>query len=197
MLGFVVSGVRLGSKTAAAGTAIVRTIDPYKTAMPPARYFTRLSSFSYRAGATAHTLTVMKPIAATTLASAAAAAQPVIALTADPGSIAANDYLVIEKPDGTFHTAVVLSVAGLDITLTANVPAGGFATGAKVWFLGVPGDQSADDKYELPASATTRLADYVAGWNASVDRYEPIVLHVDNATNAGVMQQTCAAYCDR
>jgi hypothetical protein len=192
MLGYIRAAVRYGKKTETADTAIVRTIPPHKTSSGD-RSYTRLTSLFYRCGTTAHTLTVMRPLGTTTLSAAALAAQAVINLVADPGSIAANDYLVIEKPDGTFHTAIVSSVATLAITLTANVPTGGFASGAKVWFMGVAADQS-DDVYELPASTLTKYEDAAVGFAGTAGSYEPLIVYIDNGTAAGFLQQVCAAY---
>lgn len=184
--------VGYGAVTQTAGTVITRTVPPARNA------YTHITCVKYTAAGTAHTVTVMRPYGKTTLSSAALAAQAVINLTADsgvtpPGAIAANDYLVIEKPDGTYHTAVVSSVAALAITLTANVPTGGFASGATVWFMGAPADH-VDALFSGIASATTTYSEDVGSIRATLNKYEPMIVHSNNATAAGTLQQVSAAY---
>lgn len=181
-----------GLVTATAGTVITRTLPAKK------RHWTHLLFAKYIAGATAHTLTVMQALGTTTLSAAAAAGQAVVALTADPGVgtasgvIAANDYVVIEKPDGTFHTGIVSSVSGLNVTLTANVPTGGFAALAPVWFFGVIGD--GHPQYTLTASVATTLQSTIGSVVSSLRRYQPLILHSGNATNAGVLDLVSGCY---
>lgn len=196
-----------GRITQSAGTKIVRVVEPSSGA------FTVLTYLEVTVGATAHTLTVMKPLGVTTLSAAAAAAQAVINLTADPGDytgvqtadngIAANDRLIIELPDGTFHQDIVSSVATLAITMTNNIPTGGAAAGAKVWFYGVeanssPFDALAHAVYTLPANGTKIFGgspgDSIAGWFGSNAREEPLLLIIDNATNASVLERVQVAY---
>lgn len=187
----------LGRKTESAGTKIDVLVPPKRNRK------TKITKVTVQVGATAHTMSFMRPFARTTLSAAALAAQAVINLTADPGdytgkstadnAIAANDYLVIEKPDGTFHVGVVSSVATLAITLTANVPTGGFSSGAKVWFLGIftdtdPNTAVVHPTVTLPASGQTVLSSAHGAVVETVGVYEPILVQVSNATNASTVE---------
>ena len=147
---------------------------------------------SYTNSTTAHTLSFLKHYAKTTLSSAAAAGQAVVNITADaaasltPGAIAAGDVLVIQKPDGTWHTGQVSSVSTLAITLTANVPTGGFNSGATVFFMGAAADVVGTGDFALAASATTALSDTEAGvYSGNEDG--PLVVESNNATAAGTL----------
>lgn len=187
---FFESGVGRGKTTATAGTAIVVFIQGMLDK------FTYLTRFSYKAGGTAHVATCMRKVAETTLAAAAAADQAVITLQADPGSIATHDHLAIKRPDGTWHHGIVQSVSGLDVTLTANVPAGGFASGARVIFYGVPGDtQHNDFKFDLNADTAVT---WPAGGDGILCRSsgsdEPLILSINNVTHAGTLQHVQAHY---
>lgn len=176
-----------GKLTQAFGTAIVRTIQPV------INHYTHLSSLKYLAAGTAHTITVMRPLGRTTLSAAADANQAVINLTADPGSIAGNDYVVIAKPDGTFHTGVVSSVNSLAVTLTANVPTGGFANGAIVWFMGVAGDHT-NSQFDGTASTLVSHGDGISSLFGTLDDYAPMIVYSNNATAAGTLQQVSGFY---
>lgn len=140
---------------------------------------THLTSIIYTEGTTAHTVYVMRPLNWTTVASAAAAAQAVINITADPGifttkyryplpgatpstagyytypgrvgnnAIAGGDYCVYQLTDGTWVMDTVSSVSTLAITMTTNVPTGGVAAGAPFFFFGISTDTD-------PATGTTQ-----------------------------------------
>lgn len=188
-----------GRLTQSAGTAIVRTIAPKKQrAGGRQTWRTRIVAIRYTAGLTAHTLTIMRPLGTTTLTAAAAASATVINIAADAqapsagGALAANDYLVLELSDGTFQTVTVSSVASLAITIGTALTAS-MLSGAKVWCMGIATDHN--DTYALGASAVTILDGYQLtgrrniGLVASQFRYEPIIVYVDNITNAGVLEQ--------
>lgn len=176
-----------GQLTATAGTIIRRTIAPKPGRKPV------ITKAVYTNSTTAHTLTCMQSLAQTTVASAAAAGQAVVNFTADPGSIAANDVCVIQKPDGTYETMQVSSVATLAITMTTNVPTGGFAAGAKIHFMGVAADHSANGQLTLPVSVTTTYSDAEGGvFGGAVDA--PLVVESNNATAAGTLLQLTGVY---
>lgn len=166
------TGRSYGRLTQTAGTAIVRLIQPIAGAIA------RLMYLVYNAGATAHTLTVMRCLGQTTVASAAAGGQQVINITADPGkysttfpngtssvadnNISANDYVVYQCADGTFVVDTVSSVSTLAITMTNNLPTGGVAAGAPFWFFGIttdtnPSDGLAHPFFNMPQSTITTL----------------------------------------
>lgn len=203
---------RAARLTETAGTVINRVIPPL------ANRRTRITTIDVVCGSTAHTLSIMRALGRTTLSAAALASQAVINLTADPGAvvspytgvnaIAANDYLVIEKPDGSMHLGIVSSVATLAITLTANVPTGGFNNGADVWFFGIPSD-AGHQQHLLTASARNLIQDIVAGVftsgkvegedKTSIPRslsgyHEPLIVSINNASAASFLERVNGYY---
>lgn len=192
----VIGGNGIGKNTASAGTRI-------KVLIPPdTRGYTRITKIVYTAQATAHTLTIARPIGRTTASAYAASGQAVINLTADPNpsgnAIATNDLLAIKETDNVVRLYTVSSVATLAITLTSNLSVG-VAQGAKVWSFGILGDSvpetgRAHDTLDGTASQTTEYEDREAGLFASFYRDEPILFDSDNATNAGTLKQLTYAY---
>lgn len=193
-----------GKLTATADTAITALLPPRN------RAFTRLTSMYYRAGATAHTLTALKAVGTTTLSSAAAGAQAVINLTADPGTgtgpgaIAANDFVCVELDSGEFFLGKVSSVAALAITLTANLPSAA-AAGKSVWFFGAPGDHVSSQTTVKPnpavgsqfrgtASTLEKFEDFACGICQTLNQFEPLMVHSDNATAAGHFEQVSGCH---
>lgn len=182
-----------GKKTESAGTEITVLVPPV------ASLFARLTTLRYRAAGTAHTLTALKQLGETTVASTAAAGQAVVNVSADPGTgtvaggIAAGDFLAVEKSDGTYHVGKVSSVATLAITLTANVPTGGFAAWARVLFFGAPADHTGT-QFSGTASTLESYQDEASGVVASASRNQGVLVHSDNATAAGTLEQVAAAY---
>ena len=185
--------------TETAGTAIIDILKPRKGCK------VRLKRFVYTPAGTDHTLVVMLAQGRTTLSAAALASQAVINLTADPGTgttswvIAGSDYLVVEKPYSagsarTFHIAKVSSVSTLAITLTANVPTGGFSSGAKVWFFGAAADTQ-HPTWAMTASAQrTPIDDNWFGAVGALQNDDPVMLYVANATNAGTLNYAQGIY---
>lgn len=173
-----------GSITQSAGTAIVRLVEPMKGAV------STITEIQYTAGATAHTLTVLRPLNKTYTTAAAAASQAVINIQFDPGKysswgtintadnlIAANDYVVYELADGTYYVDTVSSVSGLAITMTNNIGTATVLKGAPFWWYGIttdtnPADGNAHPKFTLAASGVTKIgsdaADAIAGNVGSV-----------------------------
>lgn len=217
-----------GKLTQTAGTVITRLLRPF------ANMFTRLLYAAYTAGATAHTLTVMRPLGVTTFSADADSGQAVVNITADPGAystntggvprtannpIAANDFVVYECADGTFALDTVSSVSTLAITLSNNVPTGGVKSGGKFWFFGIitdtnPADALAHPQYTLAANTVTTLggtaSESVGGVVGTIahgplfsslagydGKYQPLILHSGNATNAGVLEEAISLYSDR
>jgi hypothetical protein len=191
-----------GNLTATAGTPINCLIPP----SPVGRGgFTRVSKVVDTPGTTAHVGTFLRPLGNTTLSAAAAAAQSVIALTADPGpsgnGIAANDWIAIRRAaDGITRLYQVSSVSGLNVTLTANLAAGlGLAKGDKVWMFGAVGDTdprtgNAHPGLNFPASTTTTYEDRENGVCATLGTDEPILVQIDNATAASKLNQVSYGY---
>lgn len=212
-------GRSYGKSTATAGTVFTRLVEPHAGM----NAITRLLKAIYTAGVTAHTLTAMRPLNATTTSAAASAGQAVINLTADPGDytgsrvadnlIAANDYLAYQCADGTWVVDTVSSVSTLAITMTTNVPTGGVNSGAPVFFYGIitdtnPANSLAHPQFTLPASTVTTLEDRDVGFVSSVanpnanftnfyiasGKGQPLILHSGNASNAGVLEMVTAMY---
>lgn len=200
MHGLTVHGVfDVLAHTETAGTAIVDVIPPRKGLK------TRVRKYVYTPGATTHTLTVMSPQGVTTLSAAAAAAQAVVNLTADPGTgttsgaIAASDYVVIEKPYSagshrTYHIAKISSMSTLAATLTANVPTGGFSSGALVWFFGAAADVQHPTFTLTTGAQRTPIDDSWYGLCGTTEQNAPILLYSDNATNAGTLNYAQGIY---
>jgi hypothetical protein len=135
-------GFQISSTTQTAGTAITAIIPGKRN------YITRLTELIYTSGTTQHTLIVMRPIATTTLASAAAAGASTLTLTAvDSGktsagvaeNLAASDWLAWEQDDGTVDYDVISSINTTTkvVTLTGT-NAVAAAAASRVWLFYEP-----------------------------------------------------------
>jgi hypothetical protein len=192
-----------GRTTQTAGTVITQVVPPQK------RKKTKLTRVAVTAAGTAHTLTVLRALGRTTVKAVAAAAQAVFTCLLDPGdysatpvkrvadnAMAANDYLLIKCPDGTYFLGIISSVAApgsdgsVEVTLTANLPTGGFAAGAPVWFFGITTDLDpqtavAHPAFPIGASAQTVLYNEGGVVLESMLPDSPLLLYDNNATAAG------------
>ena len=139
---------------------------------------------------TAQTLTIMKPSAKVKASAAALASQKVLDISADPGSIAANDYCVVRLADGTFQLNMVASVDSLEITFTDNFTAA-IDLGADVFFMGTSSDGHA--QYVITASTENEWESEIGAF-VSNDIGYPIVIHTTNATVACIVQGGTALY---
>lgn len=213
-----------GRKTESAGTKIVQLVEPMPDAVP------HLLHAAVTVGATAHLLTVLRPLNKTTTSAAAAAAQAVINITANPGNytgintadnnIAAGDYCVYQTADGNWVVDTVSSVSTLAITMTTNVPTSGVSSGAPFFWFGVetdtnPNDNQAHPRYTLAASSLVQFGDqsgsvgfqsaingpYLSGSLLHTDmlnaKGHPLILIIDNGTNASVLEGCTVVYTDR
>lgn len=135
--------------------------------------------------------------------------------------IAASDWVAFKLADGTWHLDTVASVSTLAITLTTGLPSTvGATAGEKVWFFGVEtdsnpnaphdGNSQAHPRYNLPASTTVVLGDTAGeaagGWQGALKgvlsgmtdgKGQPLLLVIDNGSNASTIQETTAFYSDR
>ena len=218
--------LHFGKVTANAGTAYTLFIPPMGI-----NWFSILDFLQVTTGATAHTLTIMRPLSSQVMGSspnqvrgstrttvAAAASQAVINIEQDPGVytayfpnatprtgnnvIAANDYAAYQCADGSWVVDTVASVSTLAITMTANVPTGGVAAGAPFWFFGISTDTnpytaSAHGAFTLAASSVVNLGDEGSPFYGTLKQGEPLLLYVNNATNASVLERCSACYSDR
>jgi hypothetical protein len=167
-----------GVTTANAGTAFLRLVEPRRNSKA------RVTSMNYRSGSTAHTLTVMKPVAVTVAPEGADADQDEILLeTGSPftgEALAASDYLAWENANGGFNFGVVASLAGNVVTLAANVPIA-IPAGALVWAFYEVG-RSAHQVHSPAASTTTLFSDAISGVAEPNNFYQPLLIHSNNAT---------------
>lgn len=182
-----------GAVTANANTVITRLVEPKPGCI------TRIRYLSYTAGATAHTLTVMRPLNKTTLTAAASAAQAVVNIAANPGGYAAlarngvtprtadnllagSDFVAYQASDGTWVLDTVSSISSLAVTLTTNVPTGGLAAGTVLWWFGIitdanPGNAAVHPQFALTDAVTTTFGsadDNYAGWIGSLPPYNAL-----------------------
>ncbi len=207
-----------GKKTASGDTAIVLGVrgDPSRAGQ------TRLTSLWYNntAGSSAaHVLTVMRPLNMKLSTAAALGSQGDITISADPGTygssvstganvIAANDYVVVDLPDGTILVSTVNAWNGTTkvLSLNSNLPMA-CPIGTRVWFFGIktdtnPNDGLAHPIFRLPAAVTTYFDDdngFVGSVHGSVltsmdGRGQPLLLSVDNVTTAGVIEKVSVGY---
>lgn len=150
------------------------------------------------------------------VASAAAASQAVINISADPGNysalnascrtannlIAANDWVVYQAADGTYIVDTVASVSTLAITMTTNCPTGGVLAGAPFWWFGIETDTNPNNGLVHPrfnALANTQLIlgrmdglttipDLGGGIQLGNGAWQPCVIVADNVTAAGFLE---------
>ena len=175
-----------GSQTAAAGTALQRLVPP---GLSTARAC--VAAYAYDCGATAHTMTIMPSIMSVSVSTDAASGQAVVSLSSNPtafdGSIiAASDFISFQNEDLSYSFGKVSSIAGLNVTLTANLTKK-VLKGAVVWFHGAPGDHT-DRQFTMKASTLNTFpgGDFRVHACAALDKGQPILVNVDNITAAGI-----------
>lgn len=197
--------------TANAGTAITCLIPPR------GRSYTLLTGLLYRAGVTAHTITLLKALGVTTLSAAVSASGTSITLTSNPGTntnvtspagaLANSDWLCIELDDDAngkprYFLTTVSSLSTLTMTVDALPYAA--AAGNRVWYFGVPADHASSQTTAsdntlvgsaLPATASIRN-DFAIPGGLCKSRHqdEPLLVHSDNASNAGKFELIAAEY---
>lgn len=194
-----------GRITQNAGTKITRLVEPCRAA------YTTLTYLEAIVDATAHILTVMRPLGSTTLSAAAATGQAVVNITANPGNytgygtadnnIATSDFCAVECDDGLIHHGTI-TLSTLEVTFAGNLPCAASA-GNRFWMFGTetdvnPFDGLAHPRFTLAASGRTTFGDApgdtLAGWIGSFRREEPLLLVIDNGTNATTLERVTAAY---
>ncbi len=127
-----------------------------------------------------------------------------VVATAD-NSIATNDYAVYQLADGTFVGELV-TVSSLTLTVTA-LGTGGVLVGSPVWFMGIvtdtnPNNNIVQPRYTLPASTTTTFGrgDGITtipdhkNMNVGKGRNQPLLLLIDNGTNASTIESIAVEY---
>lgn len=205
-------------KTESADTAIKSVVKPGGDGER-----TKLSKLVYTAQGTAHTLTVLSPLAETYVTTAAAGGATSLLIARDPGNysanatldgrptpsvannlIAANDFILVQQPDGNWLLTQpsAASTSGTTGVVTLTVPAlptGGIAANAKVYFFGATGDTNpqtgeAHPTFTLTASVTTTIGDGNGAVAETPNDRQPLLLYSNNATAAGILEYAYGYY---
>lgn len=192
------AGVPIGdgfmSKTETAGTAITRVV--------PARggEWGFVTGFNYRPAATAHTLTFLTEQSRTTVATEAAAAGATITVNGLPDAfddavLANTDWLVVVDEFGYQLAYLISSVAGSVITVgTPAALTTKLLAGSIVYLMGTPADH-ANRQFLTVASADNPFYGNKDMRAATSSRTgSPILVHSDNATNAGNLKWLSYSY---
>ena len=189
-------GAAVGYKTAAANTVIQRLVQPRKGA------FARVSTLKATGANAGHQVIAYRPLGRTTFTAAGAAGQAVVAIKAQPYSriLAANDYMVVREQDGVARLYQVQSVAGLNVTLAANLTAG-VTAGGDLWLMGKSANTDLDPRtgevhppYQLPAAGQATFSDSDSGVAATLNVDEPLLLQHTNQTAAGSIDMVSWSY---
>lgn len=193
-----------GSKTESAGTAILVVVPPVEGKIA------RLTKFVYEAAATEHTLTVMRPIGQMKTTSPVLAAGNAIPVSSvDPGKtvlavnedLASADYIVVENVNGDFDAYVLTSVTGAIMTITGTTDFD-IANNADVFAMYEVG-RATHVQIPLNASVETDLNNIAIQGGFSPEQggqtsrsgiSDPLLIFVDNITNAGQIQYLAAEY---
>lgn len=204
-----ISQFGFGNLTQNAGTVITALCPPRK------RAYTRLTGLAYTAAGTAHTLSLMKALSYTTLASAVDASGTSVTLSADPGgssfalaaavagAIADNDFVCFELDSGDYFLSIVASLSTLTFTTGAFPSAA--AAGRRVWFFGAPGNHTGSQTtsksitqkgFQILTIASVRnsFSDHASGLLQSNNPWEPLMLHSNNAAAAGIFDQVTGCH---
>ena len=191
--------------TAAADTVITVLVEP---AMNGAR--TRVTNIQYLSGNTAHTITVMKALARTTTSAASIANTNTVTLTSlsfRGDTLAANDYIVLENSDFTFtsHICSAVNTTTKVATISPNTTVA-ISSGARVWIMGATGEAEHGKMLSIAntivqfESSLSGVA--CAGYRTTVSgttytrsgNDDPVILHSNNATAAGVFENISGYY---
>jgi hypothetical protein len=182
---------------------------------------THITTVAYTTGATAHLIGIMRPFNYTWTTAAIAANGTGITLYDDPGvystnlkyssplstgtavvadnAIAANDYVMVQLKDGTWHVSTIASgtFGGANLVLTTAVPnitGGGVAAGAPVYFFGViansdPCTGTVNPQVTIGASLTIdkTWSEANVGCVAALHPGDPMLFYSPNGTNAGTL----------
>lgn len=187
--------------TQTAGTEILQLIEP---SMKGAR--TRITNLVYTSAGTAHTVSILKALARTTVTEAAIATATSLKVASASflnQTIAASDYIVVRHTDGTFGAYKVSGISSL--TLTINALSAAVGVGALVWVMGAIGEAE-HIQINPPISATTRFADphgiavtgYRSVYSSTVysrsGNDDPLLVHSGNGTAAGSFESISGFY---
>lgn len=217
-------GVRtLGKKTANAGTAYTLLIEPMPNAMALLEFLqftvsTTAHTLTIMRPLSSQLVSGQSQRCSCYLTADAAASQAVININQNPGTytayfssaqaprtanngIAGSDYVAFQYPDGSWAVDTVSSVSTLAVTLSNTLATGGLKSGAPVWFFGVttdtnPYDAQAHPAYTLAASSTVNFGSEGFPFASTFRFGEPLLLYVNNASNASVLERGTAVYAN-
>jgi hypothetical protein len=191
--------------TQTAGTVITQVVPPNTKGGRAV-----ITNVAYVCAATAHTLTFMKALGQTVATAAAASGQAVVNVEAKTfldQTVAANDFAVVQHSDGTYGVYLVSSVSSLAITFASNLTAA-VADNAKIWWFGAAAEAQ-HQQILVTASVRNDYADPIAGvsqsgygpttisstvYSGRSGIGDPIIVHSNNATNAGLLELVSGYY---
>jgi len=192
----------LPSATESAGTLIQQIVPG------AAGLIAKINSLTYTSGSTAHTVTILRATASTSVDGRAAADQKVVSLSsptmrtvnaASTENVAIGDYLAFLDEKGKYVFDVVAGVAGAAMTMTVNLTTA-IGDGSAVWIFGEIGRASAI-ALTPPVSATTTIPLAVAAGipgqldtNSRLGTGDPMLISSTNATAAGVIVSVSGDY---
>jgi hypothetical protein len=194
-----------GYESNAAGTAYGVLIPPVPGKIP---YLHRLR---YTCAATEHILYGLRCVSDTTIAENAAAGQKDIKLVnagtmqTEAGAdeqLAANDFICWQSQYGVFNFDSIASISGTTVTMTSNLPTKSEA-GAIVYCFGEIA-RATNETLRFTVSSENDWTDiYLQGGapgqktrHARSGQNDPLLIHIDNASNAGFLHQVVALYAD-
>ena len=220
---FVCARRGYGRNTQNAGTVITQLIEPRESCRPQIAYLRYRNGTSAQILTLMRPITLVR----TTAAAAASQAVINISSDPGNFSninsncstannlIAGSDYVVYQAADGTYVLDTVSSVSTLAITMTTNCPTGGVLKGAPFWWFGVvtdtnPNNAQAHPRWNILANQTLVLGrgdglttcQRMAGKNSTGDSFAasdgaPLIIHSDNASNAGFLESVGVEYIRR
>jgi hypothetical protein len=182
-----------GSKTETLDVIISRVVPPRKGVR------SKVSSFSYKAAGTAHTLTFLTVLLEGATSTKAESGQAVINVNTSftdsaGGIIAANDWCSVQHEDGSWGEYMVSSVSALAITFSGNLSTD-VEEGARVCFHGAATDHTLRQWTMLASTEVTFNGDGIRTVACQAKRLnEPIIVISTNATAAGVLRWLAYSY---
>lgn len=193
----------LSSATAGAGTAIQQLIRGADGLI------TRINNITYTSAGAAHTITIMRPVAATTIdggsnggdSSFDVANLGAMKVTSSSSIelIATNDYLAWVNVNGIYQFDTVSSVSGNTVTMTSSLGTA-VADGAPVWIFGELG-RAPHVTLSPSVSTTTSINCHVqagqpgqVNTNVRVGSGDPLIVSSDNGTAAGTIVSISGEY---
>jgi hypothetical protein len=107
---------------------------------------------------------------------------------------AANDFVGLVYDDGSWAAHKISSISGKAYTMTANLSKA-VLQGSSAFLFGVSGDHTGR-QFTMKASTVTTLVDNVSGWCTALRNGQPILVHSNNATAAGILTGPSYRYVD-